>query len=67
MLDCGNGLNCSSTVAESGLFPGDPMVLFVGIPDELGYQLTPRFTPIQHKYNTIDLRLCRGPTVVAPS
>ena len=43
------------------------MVLFVGIPDELGYQLTPRFTPIQHKYNTIDLRLCRGPTVVAPS
>ena len=56
-----HGLNRSSTVVSSGT-----LVLFVVIHWLSGYQLTPRFTLMHHKYSATALRLCCGATVVAP-
>ena len=40
MLDCGCGLNRSSTIAES-IIPSGTVGVFMGGWGELGYQLTP--------------------------
>ena len=70
MSDCERSLNRSSTIAESESFLVAPWFYLwscVGVRGVSGYQLTPRFTPINHENSTAVLWLCCGATIVAPS
>ena len=74
VLDCGRGLNRSSTVVESGSFLvalWNYSWSFVGVRGESGYQLTPRFTPVHHDSLRIQhdcpIVMSWRYTVVAPS